>query len=406
MNSKKILESYFKKLRRESILKAFISGGSVSLFCMFAAALVAWFTPINGVWLALGVFAVTLAPSVLLFYFKKYRPQLKTVAKRLDSLGLDEKILTMTELEGDDSIMAVYQRNSALEALRTVKNGALKIAVSGVSVVALVTSFVFGTAMTTVNALSNNGTIPGGSEIVNPVPEQDKYCIVRYEIVYINKNAVLLQDEFGVEIDGLDEQVVLIGGDAEAVTLSVESEPLPDGENEYIWAFYGWYGPLELASFSINGENSISYVTNVNSAPLSTSLYRQDLKVIPENYLEEGAEITIDEEGYTVITFRAIILKYPVTDGEDGDSGEEGEEGEPSDAPPENDGEPNEDEDPGDGSTGGDRDNQGSTMIDGDTYYGDRIQEYYEQYKEYLASGKEIPDWLKQIIEAYYGGLG
>lgn len=406
MNSKKILESYFKKLRRESILKAFISGGSVSLFCMFAAALGAWFTPINGVWLALGVFAVTLAPSVLLFYFKKYRPQLKTVAKRLDSLGLDERILTMTELEGDDSIMAVYQRNSALEALRTVKNSALKIAVSGVSVVAFATSFVFGTAMTTVNALSNNGTIPGGSEIVNPVPEQDKYCIVKYEIVYINQNALLLQDEYGVEIVGNDEQVILIGEDAEPVDLSVESEPLPDKNQEYMWFFYGWYGPLELASFSINGENSISYVTNVNSDPLSKTPYRQDLKVTPESYLEKGAEITLDEDGYTVITFRAIILKYPVTEGEDGEDGEpgDGEPGEPSDAPDEGSDGDQSDEDGG-GEGGGDRDNQGSMMINGNQYYGDRIDEYYALYQSYIASGKEVPAYLKKIIEAYYGAL-
>lgn len=56
MEAKQILETYYKRLRRESVLKAFISGGSIALFCMFVAAFVTWFTPINGVWVALGRF--------------------------------------------------------------------------------------------------------------------------------------------------------------------------------------------------------------------------------------------------------------------------------------------------------------------------------------------------------------
>lgn len=397
MESKKILESYFKRLRRESVLKAFISGGSVALFCMFAAALVAWFTPINGVWLALGVFAGVLALAVPLFYFKKYRPQLKNVARRLDELGLDEKILTMTELEGDDSIIAVYQRNSAIEALRTIKSSTLKFAVSGVSIAALIVSFVFGTTMTTVNALSNSGTIPGGIEIVKPVPEQEKYCIVKYEIVYIDQYGYILQNEFGVEIVGNDEQVVMIGSDAEAVDLSVEADPLPDKDQEYVWAFYGWYGVIDTL------ETSDGLMGDFTKDPLSTTPYRQDVKVIPETALEKGAEITIDEDGYNVITYHAVCLKAPV-----GESGEKGDpsEGDPSDAPPSDGEEPSDkDGDPSDGAGGGDRDNQGSTAIDGDQYYGDRIGEYYELYQSYISSGKEVPPALKAIIEAYYGSL-
>lgn len=399
METKKVLEAYYKRLRRESVLKAFISGGSIALFCMFVAAFVTWFMPIKGVWVALGVFAGALALAVPLFYFKKYRPQLKTVAKRLDGLGLDEKILTMTELEGDDSIMAVYQRNSAMEALRMIKSTTLKFAVSGLSIAALIVSFVFGTTMTTVNALSSNGTLPSGNAII-PTPEQENYCIVKYEIIYVDQYGYILENEFGCEFVGNDEQVVPKGGDAEPIDISVESEPLPDKDQEYTWAFYGWYGILNIE------ETPNGLLGDFKNDPISTSPYRQDLNVTPENCLKKGAEITIDEDGYEVINYRAICIKLPVDESENGGDGDPSEGGDPSDAPPEEGDEPGDpSEDPGDGSGGGDRDNKGSTAVDGDQYYGDRMAEYLEMYRSYIASGAEVPSYLQAIIDAYYGSL-
>ena len=403
MEAKQVLKTYYKRLRRESVLKAFISGGSISLFCMFVAALVAWFTPINGVWLAIGVFAGVLALTVPLFYFKKYRPQLKTVAKRLDELGLDEKILTMTELEGDDSIMAIYQRNSAMEALRMIKSTTLKFAVSGLSIAALIVSFVFGTTMTTVNALSNNGTIPDGQGIVDnviPTPKQEKYYIVKYELIYIDQYGYILENEFGCEFLGNDEQVVPIGGNAEAIDISVESEPLPDKDQEYVWGFYGWYGAIDMK------ETADGLMGDFTKEPISTSPYRQDMNITLADSLAAGAEITIDEEGYYVINYRAVCIKAPVGEGEgEGDPSD----GEPSDAPPSDESDdpsdPDDGEDPGDGTGGGDRDNKGSTAVDGDQYYGDRMAEYLEMYQSYIASGAEVPSYLQAIIDAYYGSL-
>lgn len=122
--------------------------------------------------------------------------------------------------------------------------------------------------------------------------------------------------------------------------------------------------------------------------------------------LAAGAEITIDEEGYYVINYRAVCIKAPVGEGEgEGDPSD----GEPSDAPPSDESDdpsdPDDGEDPGDGTGGGDRDNKGSTAVDGDQYYGDRMAEYLEMYQSYIASGAEVPSYLQAIIDAYYGSL-
>lgn len=57
-------------------------------------------------------FAVT-----LISYFVWFRPKKKEVLARIDSLGLKERIITMDELKGEDTVIAVKQRQDAKEHL-------------------------------------------------------------------------------------------------------------------------------------------------------------------------------------------------------------------------------------------------------------------------------------------------
>ena len=44
-------------------------------------------------------------------------------------------------------------------------------------------------------------------------------------------------------------------------------------------------------------------------------------------------------------------------------------------------------------------------VIDGDQYYGDRLEEYLALAEEILENDGEIPDDLREFIESYYGTI-
>lgn len=383
MNGKEYLGQYRKKIRTESILKSLIFAAAIAFIGSFITSFAIWFTEFSGWWISIIVFVALLAAVTPIVYFLKYRPTVKEVAKRLDMLGLEERVLTMTELEGDDSIMAVHQRISAMDALGSVSNKMLKFAVSGISIAALAVSCVFGVGMTTVEALSKQGRAPTGSMVVTR-PDPEVFYILRYEIVCLDTNGNPVKDAFGCEIDGEAEQIVLAGTDASPVLAYVEDE----GGEDWVWVFYGWFDELDYSK-----------------EPLSTDPYREDLSVD----LTDG--IYVIEDGETIITHYAVFMQV-IVDGEpqEGDGEGEGEEGDaPSDAPQEGNegegqpGEPGEDGS-GDGAGGGEHD-PGNQIIDGDTFYGEKFDEYYQLWQEYLASGVELPDYLKKFVEEYYANI-
>lgn len=386
MESKECLEQYLKKMKKESLLKSLIFAAAVAFIGSFISSFVIWFTDFSGWWVSIIIFAVLTGAVTPVVYVLKYRPTLEDVARRLDRLGLEERVVTMNELENDDSIMAAHQRESARHALGSVNSKMLKVAVSGISVAALAVSCVFGVGMTTVEALSKEGYVPKGSTVVE-LPDPEVFYLLRYEVVYIDTSGSTVKDGFGCEIDGEAEQIVLAGTDASPVLAFVEDE----GGDDWGWIFYGWYDELDYSK-----------------DPLSTDPYREDLAVD----LNSGSITVEDDE--TVITHYAVFLQVEIGEGEgegDGEGeGEEGEEGDaPSDAPQEgeeegSDGSEDSSDNIGDGVGGGQND-AGNQIIDGETYYGEKYDEYYELWQQYLASGAELPDYLKEFVEKYYANI-
>ncbi len=58
---------------------------------------------------------------------------------------------------------------------------------------------------------------------------------------------------------------------------------------------------------------------------------------------------------------------------------------------------------PGDGSSGSEKDN--NKIIDGNTDYKSRLEEYKALAKEYEKNGEKVPDELLEMIERYYNIL-
>ncbi len=206
--NKGAFENHGKKLFSEAIFRSVLCGASVGFIANFITALVLWLTPVNGLWICIGVFVVVSLIASLLFYVIKFRPSDIKNARRLDSLGLQERLVTMVEYTNDDSYMASLQRNDAKSALARLDAKSLKVIIPKAIVISLIICTFFGVGMTTINILGENGILPGGDEIINSVIEekQTEYVSISYII------------EDGGIIEGDEEQIIVKGTDAATVT--------------------------------------------------------------------------------------------------------------------------------------------------------------------------------------------
>lgn len=153
-----VFKKYYKKIGRESILKSLLCGLTIGFSVMFICITASWLAGFKtGIYIGLGLLVVAVAVATPLFYNYKFRPTTKKIAQRIDMLGLEERMLTMAELENDNSFMAMKQREDALNAINSVSSEMLKIAVSVPLIAAVAVSATLGTGMTVAAAVAPDG---------------------------------------------------------------------------------------------------------------------------------------------------------------------------------------------------------------------------------------------------------
>lgn len=212
MNPKKHFEKHYRKLRLEAWLLALLCGLSLGFGCGFLTALITWFTKLNGLVFALvAVVGVTVIATPI-FYLAKFRLTAVKNARRLDSLGLEERMVTMIEFEQDDSTIAQLQREDARAQLEKLKSSSVKIRVRTPILLPFAITLVLVSAMLTVTLLSQQGILPGGDELLEGVIEeaQEVYVSVTYDV------------EDGGYIDGEADQLILQGSNAAPVVAVAE----------------------------------------------------------------------------------------------------------------------------------------------------------------------------------------
>ncbi len=351
MDMNGLFRKYHIRLIWEGILKSAVYGFIAGFAVNFVIAFVTWFTVFNGFWLAIGAGLGVAAVTATALYFFVFRPTTKQIAERIDALGLEERMITMNELKNSTSYIAMRQREDATAKLGAVTSKQIKFCVSVASVVAVAVLAVFGIGMTTVTELSAKGVVPPGHEVVDPILP-DKFYEVNYE-TFDEQNEI-------VGLGGMIEygdpmQVVEEGKDAEPVMAVAE-----DG-----WTFLGWfYEDGEPASDSENPA-------------------RQDKNI---------------REDMTLYAHFARV--EPAEDDEDGSGEGDGDEAE--DQPQEGDssGDNNEDQQPG--SSAGGKYEEGNYIKDGNTYYKEDWDKYYEEMLKRLAEDGNLTDEMRQIIEDYF----
>lgn len=352
MNAKELYRKIYTRIAREGLIKALLLGGSIGFAVMAITAFVAWFFSFNGVWLAIVGGVVFGAGFTVLFYFKAFKPTKESISKRLDRMGFEERFITMIEFENEDDYIYRLQREEAKTVLKRANRKKIALKVPVASIVAAAIAVTAGTSLTVVEALSENGKIKSGSEIIDRIDEQlkpDEYVVLSY----------LVED--GGYIEGEADQVFKKGGDGETV-IAVED----DG-----WVFVCW--------------------TDEEGNELSDDPVRTDLKVE-----EDAVYIAVFQEG-----------------GSSGDGEGEGEgdpngdpNGEPEDSDPVSDQDKNEeasendptDSQPGNSAGGGDK--QENNNIQGDVYYRDVYDEYLDK-----EMGEDMSDEDRDVADDYFSAI-
>ena len=218
--SAKLFQKYYSRIAREGIIKSLLCGLIIGFAILFVSATTFWFTNTHLFWVAILFFLFSTAGAAYLFYQKKFRPTTKQIARRVDELGLEERILTMAQLEGDESYIAMRQREDALAALKTVNEKLIAIIVSVPLIVYTCLSAVFGLGMTTVTALSSAGVIKSGKDLLAELTATPP---ATYELIYE-------EDAEGGYVEGELFQVVEEGKDGSPVMAVAEEG----------WAFLEW----------------------------------------------------------------------------------------------------------------------------------------------------------------------
>ena len=356
MDNKQHFKKYLAKLRFEAFLKSLFSGLAVGFIANFIAALVTWFTPYNELWISLAALGVVTVVATAIFYFKTFYPSVMANARRLDKLGLEERLITMVEYENDDSYMASAQREDAKAVLNTVNSKSIKLSIARKIWVSLVVCMLLGIGMTTVSVLAVRGVLPGGDDLIESIiPEEPEvYIALTYDV------------EEGGYIEGEQDQLVLLGSNGSPVEAIAD-----DG-----YVFVQW--------------------SDGSTKPYRTDKELEaDIEVFaifePADGGGEG-EGEGDGEGEGEGDGEGMGEGNGSGEGEGEGQGEGNGNGEGS----------GEGEGDGNGTTGGGKYDHSNQIIDGETYYREVLDEYKDQLAQYLEEHRdELTEDEIAVIEQY-----
>lgn len=351
MDPKKMFEKHYARLTREAAIKAMICGiilGGADFFAMSLVALlieaVSWFW-----WVGIIAGVVLGTAFALVLYYTVFKPNVREAAKRIDeSLGLEERLITMTELEGVNSYIATRQREDAKTRMKERKPKSIKFAFAKSLVVFAIIIGLLGVSMTTVAALAGEDIISLPENITGePDIDPNNYVLIIYDV-----------DGEGY-IEGNSEQFIVAGEENTTPVYAVAGEG---------YVFYAWsdgYGEAE----------------RYEEAP-EYDMYVFAL-FVPIDVSEDDE---IPEGGYDLDWGDTVMPVAPPRNKPDY-SDEEPDVKKPTDQ------------------QRGDYGDDANQIIDGNTAFADVYDEYYKDAMKDLLENPKYTDEEKAQLEAYFESL-
>ena len=122
-----VLIEFKKKAKKQNIIKAGLCSVAISLLFTIPFLIAFWIMDYKYKFIiCAGIFIVGISVLFPVLYFKKFKYTEIQLAKRIDDLGLEERVLTMIELKDNDSFIAKKQKEDTLNVLKTVEVNDLK----------------------------------------------------------------------------------------------------------------------------------------------------------------------------------------------------------------------------------------------------------------------------------------
>lgn len=122
-----VLIEFKKKAKKQNIIKAGLCSVAISLLFNIPFLIAFWIMDYKYKFIiCAGIFIVGISVLFPVLYFKKFKYTEIQLAKRIDDLGLEERVLTMIELKDNDSFIAKKQKEDTLSVLKTVEVNDLK----------------------------------------------------------------------------------------------------------------------------------------------------------------------------------------------------------------------------------------------------------------------------------------
>ena len=354
MKTEELLKKYRARLTKEAILKSLAFGLLIGLSALAVSGFIVWMTGYKNYWISFVVFAVVTTATFALFYFLKFKPNDYYVARRVDALGLEERVITMKEFQGESDYIFERQREDAASAVSKVSETLLKISIPLALLIILPVVFLLGTGTTVLSALSAEGVIKSGGDIIRTVEEERNKRF--YEVTYVVEgNGIVIDEEI---------QIVEAGKNTNPVMAVAEDE----------WAFMMWSdGYEDPVRFEANVFENMKIIAYFVPASGDSPFQGNGDKS------KEG-----DQAG-----------DRPGQNGKPGPNGMEGEGEGNSESDDAND-------QPG-GNAGGGKYDPANQIIDGQTYYGgDLYNEYNEKAAEALSQDESIDKEMKEYLENYF----
>lgn len=373
----KLFQKYYKRVAKEGVLKALLIALSIASGALALTAALSWFFGFKaGLYIGIALFVAILGALTPLLYIRKFRPSTKAIAQRVDELGLEERVLTMTELENDSSYLALKQREDTVHALKQVDHMLIKIAVSTALIVVTAAVVVFGAGFMTVDTLYVAGVIPSGVSLISEAVG-DKSYIVSYDVDLSNE-AIAALKEAEVEIPE--------SGYGFVYYYDEENWRTQDKFEDQIEINEGEAAPAVLAVAS-RGYVFVRWSDGV------TEPYRQDV-------------VTHNIAAYAIFD---VIPDLDVEDPQlqDPSSGEQGrgQGDESSENGDTNEGNGDAGEGSGGDDAGGNHNSASNTTTDGQTYYGDEFDDAYSDAQDRLNGDSDLSDEQKDWANGYFESL-
>ncbi len=379
MDTNSLFRKYHRRLARIGTVKACLVALAAGLAVMAVLALITWFTPLTLGWVLGIIFGggiLAFAATEPIVYRKYFSPTPQKIARLVDKLGLEERAITMYELEHDESYLVFCQREDAKEKLKSVDEKQLRFDLPKAMFLAVAVCCVFAVSLTTVSSLASVGRIGKAYEYIFPEEEEPEQETEYVDVYYIAK-------ENG-SIEGEEHQHIEKGGNTKTV------KAVPDEGYQFLQWSDGILTP-ERRDWEVMEDLAVEAIF------LQPSESDQGDRESDEG--QKGDSPSDDED------------KQGSQEDENGDPNEnEGDEeegdqqGGESEDPAEGDEDDGAGEDgEGEGVTGALGQNDNNTVIDGATDYTSEFD--YESSKEEIESDPNLPDDLKDVLGDYFDTL-